>query len=292
MTDNELMALVKHFQRAEATERDICLNIAQRVADGPNKVTLLKLAAEEARHYAKWKQHTGVDVKPFRSQVWFYTAVAALLGYTFAIKQMEARLNRFQNEKNTALLVEKFPEMIEINAVADAYEAEIIGNLDEKRLRYVSSIVLGLNDALVEFTGSLAGYTFAMQSNQFIAMAGLITGISASLSMASSEYLSTRAENGKNALNAAVYTGLSYVVTVAILLAPYLILPDQSYGIALAIMLLLVVVIIATFNYYIAIAQELSFWQRFSEMAAVSLGVAAISFSIGLLVKNLLRIEL
>lgn len=205
---------------------------------------------------------------------------------------MEARLNRFQNEKNTALLVEKFPEMIEINAVADAYEAEIIGNLDEKRLRYVSSIVLGLNDALVEFTGSLAGYTFAMQSNQFIAMAGLITGISASLSMASSEYLSTRAENGKNALNAAVYTGLSYVVTVAILLAPYLILPDQSYGIALAIMLLLVVVIIATFNYYIAIAQELSFWQRFSEMAAVSLGVAAISFSIGLLVKNLLRIEL
>lgn len=292
MNDNELMALVKYFQRAEATERDICLNIARRLADSQNKVILLKLAAEEARHYAKWKQHTGIDVKPFRIQVFFYTVIAALLGYTFAIKQMEARLNRYQNEQSTALLAEKFPEMLEITAAADAYEDELIANLDEKRLRYVSSIILGLNDALVEFTGSLAGYTFAMQSNQFIAMAGLITGISASLSMASSEYLSTRAENGKNALQAAVYTGLSYVVTVAILLAPYLILPDQSYGMALAIMLLLVVAIIAAFNYYIAIAQELSFWHRFSEMATVSLGVAAISFFIGLLVKNLLGIEL
>ncbi len=292
MTDNELMTLVIHFQRAEATERDICLNIAHRVADGQNKITLLKLAREEARHYAKWKQHTGIDVKPFRSHVWFYTAIAALLGYTFAIKQMENRLNRYQNEKSIALLVEKFPEIIEINAAANAYEDKLIASLDEKRLHYVSSIVLGLNDALVEFTGSLAGYTFAMQSNQFIAMAGLITGISASLSMASSEYLSTRAENGKNALQAAVYTGFSYVVTVALLLAPYLILPDQSYGIALAIMLMLVIVIIAAFNYYISIAQGLSFWHRFSEMAAVSLGVAAISFFIGLLVKNLLGIEL
>lgn len=292
MIDSTLLSLVKHFQRAEATERDICRNIARRVADGRNKEVLLKLAAEEARHYAKWKQYTGIDVKPFRLQVWFYTVIAVVLGYTFAIKQMETRLNRYQNETSTALLVEKFPEIVEINADAAAYEDELIAHLDESRLRYVSSMILGLNDALVEFTGSLAGYTFAMQSNRFIALAGLITGISATLSMASSEYLSTRAENGKNALHAAVYTGLSYVTTVAILLSPYLILPDQSYGTALAIMLLLVVVIIAVFNYYIAIAQGLSFRQRFVEMAGVSLGVAAISFFIGLAVKHLLGIEL
>lgn len=292
MTDTDLLPLLTHLQRAEATERDICLNIARRVADGRNKAILLKLADEEGRHYAHWKQYTGIDAKPFRGQVWFYTAIAVLLGYTFAIKQMEARLNRYQTETRMALLVAKFPEIIEINAAAAAYEDELIANLDERRLRYVSSMILGLNDALVEFTGSLAGYTFAMQSNQFIAMAGLITGISATLSMASSEYLSTRAEDKKNARHAAGYTGLSYLATVTILLSPYLVLPDQSYGAALAIMLLLVVVIIAVFNYYIAIAQGLSFRQRFWEMAGISLGVAAISFFIGLLVKNLLGIEL
>ncbi len=64
------------------------------------------------------------------------------------------------------------------------------------------------------------------------------------------------------------------------------------YGSALIIMLALVIIIIALFNYYIAIAQGLSFEQRFTEMAIVSLGVAAFSFLIGLLVKNLLGIEL
>ena len=52
----------------------------------------------------------------------------------------------------------------------------------------MGSVVLGLNDALVEFVGMLAGLTFALQNTQIIAVAGLITGVAASLSMGSSEY--------------------------------------------------------------------------------------------------------
>ena len=55
-------------------------------------------------------------------------------------------------------------------------------------------VVLGLNDALVELTGVLAGLTLALRETRLIAMAGLITGIAASLSMAASEYLSTKTE--------------------------------------------------------------------------------------------------
>ena len=45
--------------------------------------------------------------------------------------------------------------------------------LDEERLHYIGAMVLGLNDALVELTGSLAGFTFAMQNTKIIALSGL-----------------------------------------------------------------------------------------------------------------------
>ena len=64
----------------------------------------------------------------------------------------------------------------------------------EKQLDYVGSIVLGLNDALVELTGALAGLTLALQNTRLIAIAGLITAIAASFSMAASEYLSNKSD--------------------------------------------------------------------------------------------------
>ena len=48
-------------------------------------------------------------------------------------------------------------------------------------------------------------------------------GISAALSMASSEYLSSKAEKSENGLKSSIYTGITYLLTVALLIAPYLI---------------------------------------------------------------------
>jgi VIT1/CCC1 family predicted Fe2+/Mn2+ transporter len=99
--------------------------------------------------------------------------------------------------------------------------------LDEELLRYAGSIVLGLNDALVELTGALAGFTLALQNTRLIALTGLITGVAAALSMAASEYLSTRSEGGgRSPLRASLYTGTAYIITVFLLILPYL-LPGQ-----------------------------------------------------------------
>ena len=49
------------------------------------------------------------------------------------------------------------PSAKEIVEDEDKHEQELIDLIDEERLRYVGSIVLGLNDALVELTGALAG---------------------------------------------------------------------------------------------------------------------------------------
>ena len=84
--------------------------------------------------------------------------------------------------------------------------------------QYTGSIVLGLNDALVELTGALAGLTLALQNAQIIAVAGLISGIAASLSMAASEYLSIRADGRSHALYSAFYTGVAYMMTVLFLI--------------------------------------------------------------------------
>lgn len=61
------------------------------------------------------------------------------------------------------------------------------GLLDEERLRYTGSTVLGLNDALMELTGVLAGLTLALRDTKLIVLTGAITGIAAVLSMGVSE---------------------------------------------------------------------------------------------------------
>lgn len=52
------------------------------------------------------------------------------------------------------------------------------------------------------------------------------------------------------------------------------------------------VLVIAAFNYYLAVVRDEGFRRRFGEMALISLGVAALSFGIGYLVRALFGIEI
>ena len=122
-------------------------------------------------------------------------------------------------------------------------------------------------------------------------MAGLITGIAASFSMAASDYLSKKADNTqKNPLRSATYTGTAYVITVALLILPYLLF--TNYLFCLGITLCIAILIIFGFNYYISVAKDLNFKHRFFEMAVISLGVSALTFAIGFLVKKALGVDI
>jgi len=153
-------------------------------------------------------------------------------------------------------------------------------------------MVLGLNDALVELTGSLAGFAFALQNNRLIALSGLIVGISATFSMASSEFLAARSEGRSDALKSCAYTGIAYLLTVVALIAPYLLLGPTQYIPALFCMLAVVVLIIAGFTYYTSVAQDQPFKSRFLEMAGISISVAVVSFVVGILAKQFLGVDL
>ena len=282
------------YQATELTERDIYRRIAHRIKDAHNRETLLKIADEEQKHYGIWESYTEKPVGPIHRRVVWYALLSRVFGFTFAIKRMETKFNDLDNIPPQLYdeLMQEVPEAYSVFEDEARHELELIDLLEEERLQYVGSMVLGLNDALVEISGSLAGFAFAMQSNRLISLAGLITGISATLSMASSEFLSARSEGGRNAVKSAFYTGIAYLITVTLLILPYIILPEKSYPQALLIMLGMVVLIIASFNYYIAVAKDLPFKKRFFEMAGISLGVAVLSFGIGIVVKQVLGIDL
>ncbi len=274
-------------QRNEITEHHIYSRLAAREKDADNRKVLERIAGEELDHYHHWRSLTGSDVGPAHLKVWCYGLVAWLLGITFTVKLMEA--GEGQAHENYSVLKD-VPRAGEIAASEDEHEERLIEMLDEERLKYTGAMVLGLNDALVELTGALAGFTLAFREPRLVAVAGLITGISASLSMAGSEYLAVKSEEGDlQPGKAAFYTGLAYVLTVGVLIAPYLLL-GNIYA-CLGVMIGSALLIIALFNFYVAVAKDLQFGKRFLEMAGISLGVATLTFGIGALVRQVLPVE-
>ena len=277
------------FQKTEITEYHIYKRLAKRIKSPENAKILSQIAEDELRHYEGWKKYSNTDVQPRWLHVWFYTVISLLFGFTFGIKLMEQGEEAAQGSYME--VAKEIPEAAKYQQEENVHEEKLIAMLDEERLQYAGSVVLGLNDALVELTGALAGLTLALQNVKLIALSGLITGIAASLSMAASEYLSTRSEDTKkHPVRAAIYTGIAYIVTVALLILPYLLF--DNYYLDLGIALTTGVIIIAVFNYYISVAKGESFKERFLEMAGLSLSVAVFSFVIGYFIRIWLGIEI
>jgi len=273
-------------QKNEITEHIIYHRLASS-ASSENKKVLVRIADQELRHYNYWKKYSGTEVQPNRLKISFYCTVAKCLGLNFGLRLMEKGEKSAQSAYSE--LKQRFPYVKNILKEEERHEEKLIGMLSSEELTYAGSIVLGLNDALVELTGALAGLTFALKDTKIIAAAGLISGIAASLSMAGSEYLSTREEGTKKPLKASVYTGIAYIFVVFFLILPYFLLEDSRMSLAATIITALAIIFI--FNFYISVAKNTPFRKRFLEMAAISLGVAALSFFIGIMMRAFLGIE-
>ena len=282
------LKIIKKMQLNELTESVIYKKIAKFAKGEENKKTLERLGNEEKAHYEIWKGYTGIEMKPKKGKILKYTLLARILGFTFAVKLME-RGEEMAQEKYDLLAAEA-PESVHIREQEEEHEAALLEILDEERLHYVGSMVLGLSDALVELAGSLAGFTFALGDTKLVALSGLIVGISATFSMASSEFLSAKSEGRNDAFKSCTYTGIAYLLTVVALISPYVLLSNSI--IALASMLAIIVLIIAGFTYYTSVAQDLKFGTRFFEMAGISVGVAIISFGVGILAKQLFGVDI
>ncbi len=284
----EIRQKLIEYQRNEITEYYIYKRLARKTKSEKNAHVLEVIANEERGHYLLFKKYSGEEVKPNGFLVWFYSFMATIFGLTFAIKLMEQGEESAQERYE--IIKPYIPEAENIIKDEFNHERELIALIDEEILKYMGSVVLGLNDALVELTGALAGFTLALQNTKLIAIIGGITGFAASLSMAASEYLSTKAEGGgKSAGKSALYTGIAYIITVILLILPYVF--TSNFYIALGIALLIAVVIIAVFNYFMSVTNDLVFRKQFLEMVIISFSVSAVSFGVGLLVRIIFGID-
>ncbi len=222
-------------------------------------------------------------------KVFWYTLMGRMFGITFAAKLME----KGEGSASEAYsgVRRGYRQIIPIIKDEQRHEKELIAMVEEEKLGYISSMVLGLNDAIVELTGALAGFTFALQNTRIIGAAGFITGIAAALSMASAEYLSQKSEKaGNDPLKAAFYTGMLYIMVVAVLVAPYFIFSNcyAAFGVTIAGVLLVIIL----FSLFVSVVQDSSFKGIFVEMTFICFGVSLVAFLIGLAARKILNIQI
>lgn len=269
-------------QKIEITEYFLYKKISKIVKDKKNKEIIERIAAQEKSHYELWKEITKKNVRPSYFHINFYYYLTRIFGLSFGLKFME------RGESLALKLYDELkgehPQLAKMVKEEQEHEEKLLTLINSKTLDNVGSIILGLNDALVELTGALAGFTLALAETRTIAMVGLITGIAASFSMAAASYLASKEDRTKNPITAGITTGLSYIITVIILVFPFFVFHSQF--IALATTLSLAIAIIFVFNFYTSISRGVSFKRKFGEMAIISLGLAAVNFGIGYLIKT------
>ena len=289
MLDQTLKDKALRAQKNEISEYIIYKNLASAVNIRERSEILETIANEELKHYEFLKSVTGEDVEPDRIKIIIYTTISRVLGLNFGLKLMENGEELAQDAY--AKFESTSPELHRITQDEKKHERELISLINEERLKYISSIVAGLNDALVGFTGILAGFTLAIRNARTIGTIGLITGLTASISMATSEYLSTK-HGGENKvpLKASIYTSVAYIATALFLVFPYLVF--DNIKICMAFVALNAILVIFIFSFYTSVIRGLVLRRIFVEMTCLTLGITAISFFMGLVIRHALGVKI
>ncbi len=291
LTKKELKIFYK-YACEEKTIFSIYKNLAKKTESVENKKILEKISIIEKKHKNILKD-TFQFKKPLldkKVNIFVYTFFYKILGLKFTIELLEKK--ELKNISFYKKYKEKFPELKKIIKDEDFEEQKIIKGLKDEKLTYASSIVLGLSDAIVELSGTLAGLSFAFSHSKTVGIAGAIIGLSASLSMGASEYLSTKEEieNKKSPIRGAFYTFISYLTAVFFLVSPYFIF--KNIFIALLISISIAILLIIFYTFYISVSKKQKFSKRFLEMFFIMFSVMLISFAFGFFLKKITGIDI
>ena len=254
---------------------------------------LLELSKHELGHYKFWRKYSSkkdFSVNPL--ELLLMKLMRMVFGLTFIAKYMEAAEKNAIKDYTQFMKTEGKALGKDVKSIINDelyHENEFSANIKEERVKFISSMILGLNDALIEFTGVLVGLSFAISNNLFVAVSGLVTGVAATLSMTASAYMQASYEESKDVTKSAVYTGLTYMVVVLLLVAPFLLM-NTIYA-SLAVMFGVVFLVTTTVSYYTSVIFSRSFKQQFGRMLLFSVGVSVVSFALGSIVKALTGIS-
>jgi len=275
-------------QKNEITEHFIYEKLSKTSKESNNKKILKQIATEELKHHNICISFTCQDVHPNRLKVWLYYLISQLLGVTFSLKLMERAERR--DHITYSGLSEVMPETVEITRDEIRHEKQLLDLIDDERLNHSSDMVRGMNVAIVELTGTLAGLSFAFQNRALVVETVSIIGTIMSLSVMSTEYLAAKADSRiANPVKSVLYAGVANLFTIFMLLLPYIVF--RNIYVALTVTIITAIIIIFIFSFYISVVKDISIKKRFLEMALISLGIAALAFGIGWLARLILHVE-
>ncbi|MFB0525200.1 MAG: VIT1/CCC1 family protein, partial [Phycisphaerae bacterium] len=161
-------------QKNEITGHFIYGMLSKSAKGSHNKRILQQISSEELKHHNICIEFSCKGVQPNRLKVLIYYLVSLVFGVTFSLKYME----RAEKRENVIYseLSKKVPETMAIVRDEIRHEKKLLDLIDDERLNYSADIARGMNVAIVEITGVLAGLTFAFQNRELIVETVIIIG--------------------------------------------------------------------------------------------------------------------
>jgi vacuolar iron transporter family protein len=288
----DLVRLAAKSARDEYTDGAVYQMLSRHEKNQSFKKALENLARGEQSHYEFWKAYTHeTNVKVNRLKVYVTLLLRIILGLTFTMKFLERHEDALHQRYRE--MVEKIPsadkKRFEMMMEEEEHqESLLMGEIHEGRVKYMSFIVLGLADAVVEISGIHAGSLGIYNKTELAGLAGVVAGLAASIAMASAAYAQAKQGFEGSAKWSAIYTGVSYMFTAIFLALPYFLTGSMVF--ALGTSLVIGVVLVAMMTYYDTIISDRKFKRQFAEIAGIILAASLALYIAGTLIRQLLGI--
>jgi VIT1/CCC1 family predicted Fe2+/Mn2+ transporter len=288
----ELSRIAIESAQNEYKDYAVYAALARREKNPVSRKALKVMAESEKSHFEFWKKYAPRTVpKISRLKIWLHVFLRAFLGLTFTLKFHERHEHSVVvSYKSVFGLIpavdrSEFESMLQDE---EQHEAYLMGQVREERVKYISFVVLGLADAVVEISGIHAGSLGVYTKTELAGLAGVVAGMAASISMASAAYAQAKQGFEGSAKWGAIYTGISYMVTAIFLALPYFLTGSMVF--ALGASVTLGVVLVAMLTYYNAVVSTKGFARQFGELSAIILGASFALYLAGTLIRQLLGI--
>jgi len=288
----ELCRIALESVRDENKDYVIYAALARREKTPASKKALETLAESERTHLEFWQRYAPNTLPRIsRFTVWFHLWVRIFLGLTFTLKFHERHehsvVARYENVRSLIPPADRarFESMLSDEKTHEAY---LMREVREERVKYISFVVLGLADAVVEISGVHAGSLGVYTRTELAGLAGVVAGMAASISMASAAYAQAKQGFEGSPKWGAIYTGISYMITAVFLALPYFL--TGSMIIALGASVALGVILVAMLTYYNAIVSAKGFAREFGELTLIIIGASFALYIAGTLIRQLLGI--
>lgn len=262
--------------------------LSKTVKEGNPFTEILKqLSATELGHYEFWRKYVpGEEPRVSKLKLYWVLFLRRFFGLTFATRYLDRHEGNVVKEyESLAHMIPDSDKYAFDRMVADEKEHEnaFAQKIESSTISYISFVVLGLADALVEISGIHAGSLGFYDRTEIAGLAGVIAGAAASMAMASAAFAQAKQGFKGSARLSAAYTGVSYFITAIVLAAPYFLTTNMIYALSSSLSLAVLILVLTT--YYSTVINSRPFLRDFLEILAILFGATIVLYAFGSIVR-------